>query len=73
MMTTEQALDHIWNILHSYAEDSLGNKIGQDEDSMEYADEWSEICLAMSVITDCTVMVAQMAEEEPMINQYVEE
>ena len=66
MMTTEQALDHIWNILHSHAEDSLGNKIGQDEDSIKYADEWSEICLAMATITE------QM-EEEPMINQYVEE
>ena len=66
MMTAEQALDHIWNVLHSYAEDSLGNRIGQDEDSMEYADEWSEICLAMATITE------QM-EEEPMINQYVEE
>ena len=66
MMTVEQALDHIWNVLHSYAEDSLGNRIGQDEDSMEYADELSEICLAMATITE------QM-EEEPMINQYVEE
>ena len=65
-MTTEQALDHIWNVLHSYAEDSLGNKIGQDEDSMEYADEWSEICLAMDTLTE------QM-DEEPMIHQYIEE
>ncbi len=68
MMSAKQALDIIWNVLHSYGKNSLGNKYAD-----EWSDEWSEICLAMSVITDCTVMVAQMAEEEPMINQYVEE
>ena len=61
MMTTEQALDHIWNVLHSYGKNSLGNKYAD-----EWSDEWSEICLAMATITE------QM-EEEPMINQYVEE
>ena len=57
----------VWaDFVKRYAEDSLGNKIGQDKDSMEYVEEWSEICLAMATITE------QM-EEEPMINQYVEE
>jgi len=46
----EDAMQVIWNALHSYAETCLGNQIGQDEDSMEYADEWAEVCEAMSHI-----------------------
>ena len=52
MKTTEEALDIIWNALHSYAETCLGDQIGQDEDSMEYAEEWAEVCESMAQITE---------------------
>tara|TARA_R100000781_G_scaffold15532_1_gene12845 strand:+ start:660 stop:833 length:174 start_codon:yes stop_codon:yes gene_type:complete len=52
MLSGEESLERIWNVLHSYAETCLGNRIGQDAESMEYADEWSEICLAMATIKE---------------------
>tara|TARA_R110000822_G_scaffold10250_1_gene38951 strand:+ start:1043 stop:1291 length:249 start_codon:yes stop_codon:yes gene_type:complete len=44
--------DIIWDALHSYAETCLGNKVGQDAENMEYADEWAKVCEAMSTIQD---------------------
>ena len=52
----EKAINLIWTILHSYAEDSLGNRIGLEPEKKyddEYAPEWAEICKAMSHINEC--------------------
>ena len=46
------SLDIIWTALHAYGETCLGNQLGQDADSMEYATEWAEVCEAMSTIED---------------------
>ena len=56
-MTDEEAINLIWNKLHSYAEDSLGGMIGNgdfDDTATDttYADEWAEICEAMARITE---------------------
>ncbi len=50
----EKAISLIWTILHSYAEDSLGNRIGLEPEKKyddECATEWAEICEAMEHIT----------------------
>ena len=52
MQTIEEALELIWDKLHAYAETCLENKIGQDEDSMEHAEAWAEVCEAMAHITE---------------------
>ena len=70
MITYEEALDHIWDVLHSYAEKCLGNKIGQDEHSMKHADEWSEICLSMATIKDGGI---QMSLDGPAQSQREDE
>ena len=55
--TNQEAINIIWEKLHSYVEDSLGNMIGSghyDDSDMDntYADEWAEICEAMAHITE---------------------
>ena len=57
MYTNEEALNLIWDKLDSYAEDSLGNMIGNShyDDSVTdntYTDEWAEICEAMAHISE---------------------
>ena len=51
----EKAITLIWEKLDSYAQDSLGGRIGlepEKEYDDECATEWSEICEAMSHIVD---------------------
>ena len=49
-----EAIKLIWEKLNSYAEDSLGGRIGHGhynpKHDNEYGQEWSEICEAMDII-----------------------
>ena len=52
MLTPEEARTVIWDALHAYAEDSLGNRIGSghtEANDDEYAEEWAEVCEAMAL------------------------
>tara|TARA_R110002020_G_scaffold218247_2_gene426089 strand:- start:190 stop:360 length:171 start_codon:yes stop_codon:yes gene_type:complete len=52
MDTIENSLAIIWEALDAYAETCLGNKLGQDENNMEYAEDWAELCEAMANLTE---------------------
>ena len=52
MNTLENSLAIIWEALDSYGETCLGNKLGQDANSMEYAEDWAELCEAMADLTE---------------------
>lgn len=56
MSDQEENMSLIWEKLTTYAEDSLGDKIGQGIHDFplddEYADEWADICLAMAQIRE---------------------
>jgi hypothetical protein len=54
-MTDLKAVNVIWAVLHGYSEDSLGNRIGvghYEENDDAFADQWAEICEAMSHISE---------------------
>lgn len=56
-VTNEEAINIIWNKLHTYAEHSLENMIGNgdhDDPDMDntYAEEWAEICEVMAHISE---------------------
>lgn len=49
-------LDTIWNVIHQWEEDSLGNRSGRGhtdgDDDGEFAKEYDDVCHAMAVLTE---------------------